>query len=153
MQFSSSQTLMDMRKSLFTIVIMLLVVSGLNAQSKTEKKIINLLHQQDESWNRGDIEGFMTTYWSNDSLMFIGKSGVTYGWKNTMNNYKKGYPSTEAMGKLNFNLIQIKKLSRKYYHVTGKWHLTRTSGDLQGHFTLLLKKMKGRWLIISDHSS
>jgi ketosteroid isomerase-like protein len=86
-------------------------------------------------------------------IMFIGKSGVTYGWKNTMNNYKKGYPSTEAMGKLNFNLIQIKKLSRKYYHVTGKWHLTRTSGDLQGHFTLLLKKMKGRWLIISDHSS
>jgi hypothetical protein len=144
---------MDMRKSLFTIVIMLLVVSVLNAQSKTEKKIINLLHQQDESWNRGDIEGFMTTYWSNDSLMFIGKSGVTYGWKNTMNNYKKGYPNKDEMGKLNFNLIQIKKLSRKYYHVTGKWHLTRTVGDLQGHFTLLVKKIKGKWLIISDHSS
>lgn len=144
---------MDMRKSLFTIVILLLVLSSLNAQSKTEKEIINLLHQQDESWNRGDIEGFMTTYWSNDSLMFIGKSGVTYGWKNTMNNYKKGYPNTDEMGKLKFNLIQIKKLSRKYYHVTGKWHLTRTVGDLQGHFTLLLKKIKGKWLIISDHSS
>ena len=144
---------MDMRKSLFTIVILLLVLSSLNAQSKTEKEIINLLHQQDESWNRGDIEGFMTTYWSNDSLMFIGKSGVTYGWKNTMNNYKKGYPNTDEMGKLKFNLIQIKKLSRKYYHVTGKWHLTRTVGDLQGHFTLLVKKIKGKWLIISDHSS
>jgi hypothetical protein len=142
-----------MRKPLFTIVILLLVSFGINAQSKTERKIIKLLHDQDESWNRGDIEGFMTTYWRNDSLMFIGKSGVTYGWKNTMNNYKKGYPNTEAMGKLNFNLIQIKKLSRKYYHVTGKWHLTRTVGDLQGHFTLLLKKIKGKWLIISDHSS
>ena len=144
---------MDMRKFLFIIVILLLVLSSLNAQSKTEKKIINLLHQQDESWNKGDIEGFMTTYWSNDSLMFIGKSGVTYGWKNTMNNYKKGYPNKDEMGKLNFNLIQIKKLSRKYYHVTGKWHLTRTLGDLQGHFTLLVKKIKGKWLIISDHSS
>jgi len=142
-----------MRKFLFTIVILLLVLSSSNAQSKTEKKIINLLHQQDESWNKGDIEGFMTTYWSNDSLMFIGKSGVTYGWKNTMNNYKKGYPNKDEMGKLNFNLIQIKKLSRKYYHVTGKWHLTRTVGDLQGHFTLLVKKIKGKWLIISDHSS
>ncbi len=142
-----------MRKFLFTIVILLLVLSSLNAQSKTEKKIINLLHQQDESWNKGDIESFMTTYWSNDSLMFIGKSGVTYGWKNTMNNYKKGYPNKDEMGKLNFNLIQIKKLSRKYYHVTGKWHLTRTVGDLQGHFTLLVKKIKGKWLIISDHSS
>jgi ketosteroid isomerase-like protein len=144
---------MDMRKPLFTIFILLLVSFGINAQSKTERKIIKLLHDQDESWNRADIEGFMTTYWNNDSLMFIGKSGVTYGWKNTLSNYKKGYPNTEAMGKLNFNLIQIKRLSRKYYHVTGKWHLTRTVGDLQGHFTLLVKKMKGKWLIISDHSS
>ena len=142
-----------MIKSFITIVLLLLVSFGINAQSKTERKIIKLLHDQDESWNKADIEGFMTTYWNNDSLMFIGKSGVTYGWNNTLNNYKKGYPNTEAMGKLNFNLIQIKKLSRKYYHVTGKWHLTRTVGDLQGHFTLLLKKIKGKWLIISDHSS
>ena len=142
-----------MFKSLLTMFILLLFVSGLFAQSRTEKKIIKLLHDQDQSWNKGDIEGFMTTYWGSDSLMFIGKSGVTYGWNNTLNNYKKGYPNPEAMGKLNFNLIQIKKLSRKYYHVTGKWHLTRTVGDLQGHFTLLLKKMKGKWFIISDHSS
>ena len=142
-----------MIKSFITIVLLLLVSFGINAQSKTERKIIKLLHDQDESWNKADIEGFMTTYWNNDSLMFIGKSGVTYGWNNTLNNYKKGYPNTEAMGKLNFNLIQIKKLSRKYYHVTGKWHLSRTVGDLQGHFTLLLKKIKGKWLIISDHSS
>jgi ketosteroid isomerase-like protein len=142
-----------MIKSFITIFLLLLVSFGINAQSKTERKIIKLLHDQDESWNKADIEGFMTTYWNNDSLMFIGKSGVTYGWNNTLNNYKKGYPNTEAMGKLNFNLIQIKKLSRKYYHVTGKWHLTRTVGDLQGHFTLLLKKIKGKWLIISDHSS
>jgi hypothetical protein len=123
------------------------------AQSKTKEKIISILKTQDECWNNGDIEGFMKTYWNNDSLMFIGKSGVTYGWKNTMNNYKRGYPDTAAMGKLNFTLIQIKKLSRKYYHVTGKWHLTRTAGNLQGHFTLLLKKVKKNWLIISDHSS
>jgi hypothetical protein len=85
--------------------------------------------------------------------MFIGKSGVTYGWQNTLNNYKKGYPDTAAMGKLNFNLINIKKLSRKYYHVIGKWYLTRTAGNLQGHFTLLLMKVKDKWFIIADHSS
>lgn len=142
-----------MIKSFFAFIFLMLFSLCIYAQTKNEKKIIKLLHDQDESWNNGDIEGFMKTYWSNDSLTFIGKSGVTYGWKNTLDNYKKGYPNTEAMGKLNFNLIQIKKLSRKYYHVTGKWHLTRTIGDLQGHFTLLLKKIKGKWLIISDHSS
>jgi len=123
------------------------------AQNNTEKKIISILQTQDESWNNGDIDGFMQTYWKSDSLMFIGKSGVTYGWNNTLNNYKRGYPDTAAMGKLTFTLINIKKLSRKYYHVIGKWHLTRTAGNLQGHFTLLLQKIKGKWLIIADHSS
>jgi hypothetical protein len=137
----------------WSLFALFLTSFNLSAQSKTEKKIIAILKTQDECWNRGDIEGFMSTYWKNDSLMFIGKSGVTYGWQNTMNNYKKGYPDTASMGKLDFKLIEIKKLSHQYYHVTGKWHLTRTIGNLQGHFTLLLKKINGHWFIISDHSS
>jgi ketosteroid isomerase-like protein len=135
------------------LVFSLLLATQSFSQSKTKKEIIQLLKTQDESWNKGDIEGFMQTYWQNDSLMFIGKSGVTYGWQNTLNNYKKGYPDTTSMGKLDFKLINIQKLSRRYYHVVGKWHLKRTIGDLQGHFTLLLKKIKNRWYIIADHSS
>ena len=123
------------------------------SQTKTQQQIINVLAEQDEAWNRGDIEGFMQTYWKNDSLMFIGKSGATYGWQNTLNNYKKGYPDTASMGKLHFTLISIQKLSRKYYSVVGKWHLQRTKGDLQGHFTLLLRKIRGKWVIVQDHSS
>ena len=140
-------------KKLFLILSFLLFVNISFSQTKTTKKILSILKVQDDSWNRGDIDGFMQTYWQNDSLMFIGKSGVTYGWQNTLNNYKKGYPDTAAMGKLDFTLINIKKLSRKYYHVIGKWHLTRTVGNLQGHFTLLLMKVKGKWFIIADHSS
>lgn len=140
-------------KNLFLILSFLLFANISFAQTKTTKKILSILKVQDDSWNRGDIDGFMQTYWQNDSLMFIGKSGVTYGWQNTLNNYKKGYPDTAAMGKLDFTLINIKKLSRKYYHVIGKWHLTRTVGNLQGHFTLLLMKVKGKWFIIADHSS
>jgi len=93
--------------------MLVLVSSQMMAQSKAEKEIISVLHTQDEAWNNGNIEAFMQTYWKHDSLMFIGKSGVTYGWLNTLNNYKKGYPDTMAMGKLHFDLIQIKKLSRK----------------------------------------
>jgi hypothetical protein len=127
-------------------------LTGLS-QSRDERKLRELLSAQTDAWNRGDIEGFMKGYWENDSLMFIGKSGVTYGWINTLNNYKKGYPDTAAMGKLFFDLIAIKKLSKKYYHVTGKWKLKRTIGDLSGHYTLLFRKINGEWVIISDHSS
>ena len=127
--------------------------TGNTSTDKDEQDIRRLLNDQTLAWNRGDIESFMKTYWQNDSLMFIGKSGITYGWTNTLNNYKKNYPDTIAMGKLSFNIILVKLLSFQYFHVTGKWHLQRSIGDLSGHYTLLLKKIKGRWVIIADHSS
>ena len=134
--------------------MVLFFLMNLNASfSQVKKKIEKILHVQDTYWNQGDIEGFMKTYWQDDALMFIGKSGVTYGWNNTLNNYKRGYPDITAMGQLHFDLIQIKKLSRKYYFVVGKWYLSRTIGDLQGHFTLLIKKIRNHWVIIADHSS
>jgi ketosteroid isomerase-like protein len=137
-----------------TVLLLFFLVPFLVAgQTKDEKKIRQLLNNQTEAWNRGDIKGFMDGYWESDSLMFIGKTGVTYGWTNTLNNYIKGYPDTAAMGQLHFDLISIQRLSGKYYHVVGKWHLKRTIGDVGGHYNLLLRKIKGEWVIIADHSS
>jgi hypothetical protein len=137
------------------IITALLVFSCLLSfgQKKNENKIRHILHTQTTSWNTGDLEKFMIGYWENDSLMFIGKSGITYGWQKTLENYKKGYPTKEAMGILSFDIIQVKKLSSRYYFVLGKWHLKRTIGDLSGHYTLIFKKIKNNWVVISDHSS
>ena len=137
----------------YFLLIFLLLSFGALAQSTDESAIRKLLNDQTAAWNRGDIDSFMIGYWENDSLMFIGKSGVTYGWKNTLNKYKKNYPDTTAMGKLGFTLISLKKLSSEYFHIVGRWHLQRSIGDLSGHFTLLFKKIENRWVIIADHSS
>lgn len=139
-------------KSLFVSCLLISSVSAF-CQAKDETEIRNLLAKQSAAWNRGDVESFMVGYWENDSLMFIGKSGVTYGYKNTLANYKKNYPDTAAMGKLTFTLIQLKQLSPEYFHVTGKYYLTRTIGDASGHFTLVFRKINGKWVIICDHSS
>lgn len=143
--------LSSMKKIL--LFIFMSVATHTFAQSKDETTIRSMLHEQTLAWNKGDIEGFMNGYWESDSLMFIGKTGITYGWTNTLNNYKKGYPDTAAMGKLSFDILKVKKLSKEYYQVVGKWHLKRTIGDLSGHYTLLLQKIKGNWVIIADHSS
>jgi len=135
------------------ILFFVLFVSLGAAAQTSEGAIRQLLTRQTESWNRSDLEGFMQTYWQSDSLMFIGKSGVTRGWQNTLNNYKKGYPDTAAMGKLAFDILEVKMLSPEYYFVVGKWMLTRSIGNLSGHYTLLLRKINGQWKIIADHSS
>lgn len=135
------------------MLVLLASLTAAHGQADEEKTVRGLLAQQTEAWNRGDIEGFMQTYWKSDSLLFIGKSGVSRGWQKTLDNYKKGYPDTTAMGKLAFELVELKQLSPDYYYVVGKWMLTRSIGDLSGHFDLVLRKIMGRWYIIADHSS
>lgn len=135
-----------------TCLICLLPVLG-KAQPADEKAIRQLLQTQTEAWNRGNLDDFMKGYWENDSLMFIGKSGITYGYTNTLNNYKKGYSNADQMGTLTFNLIKVQRLSPEYYFVVGKWSLKRNAGDVGGHYNLLFRKINGKWVIVADHSS
>ena len=121
--------------------------------SEDEKIIINKLKNQADCWNKGDIDCFMADYWHHDSLMYIGKKGVTYGWQNTLNNYKKNYPGTKEMGHLEFVIVKLEPLEDGYYFMVGKWALTREIGDLDGHFTLIWKRINNEWVIITDHSS
>lgn len=139
-------------RTFLLFLLLLPAIPGLS-QPGDEAAIRQLLKEQTVAWNQGDLEHFMEGYWKNDSLMFIGKSGITYGWTNTLKNYKRGYPDTLAMGRLHFDILLVKRLSPEYFQVVGKWHLARSAGDLEGHFTLLLREMEGRWVIVSDHSS
>lgn len=134
--------------------IFLFAASAVTAQSKDEKQILAILEKQTQSWNCGDLNGFMNGYWKNDSLMFIGKSGVTYGYNQTLANYRKSYPDMDAMGELKFTILKVTKLAPDAYYIIGKWYLTREkAGDANGHYTLLFKKIKGQWVIVADHSS
>ncbi len=123
------------------------------AQLKERIAIKQVMRMQEHAWNRGSIEDFMSGYWQNDSLMFIGRSGISYGWETALNNYRKHYPDTAAMGKLSFRILQMKSLSSACYFVVGKWGLKRSMGNIGGYFTLLFKKIKGQWLIVADHTS
>ncbi len=140
-------------KKIYGFLIIVFISAHVYAQSSDEQMIKDAMAEQLSAWNTGDIDRFMETYWHNDSLMFIGKSGPTYGWEKTKANYKKGYPDTAAMGKLDFEIINMKRLSVMYYSVVGKWHLKRSIGDVGGAFTLLFKKIKKKWVIVQDHSS
>ena len=124
-----------------------------NLFPKDDSMIKEKLFNQTKYWNAGDIDGFMKDYWHNDSLMYIGKNGVTYGWQNTLDNYKVKYPSKKEMGHLTFEIIELSELSNNHYFMVGKWHLKREIGDIGGHFSLIWKKLDNEWVIIADHSS
>jgi ketosteroid isomerase-like protein len=135
------------------ILFSLLTLSSLNAQTKDEQTIRSILADQTVQWNKGDIDAFMKGYWNNDSLLFVGKNGPTYGYQKTLSNYKKSYPDAAAMGKLSFEILKVQRLSPDYYFVLGKWALTRSIGNVGGAYTLIFRKIRNQWVIVSDHSS
>jgi hypothetical protein len=120
---------------------------------KAEEKIRNVLAEQQTCWNAGDIDCFMDGYWKSDSLRFIGKSGINYGWQATLDNYKKNYPDKAAMGKLEFDILDVDPMGTEHYLVTGKWKLLRESDEPSGLFTIIWKRFGDGWKIIYDHSS
>jgi ketosteroid isomerase-like protein len=145
-----------MKKWIFIFSIILTQIGSIQisyAQNKDVAAIQSILDNQIKSWNSGDLDAFMVGYLHSDSLVFIGKSGPTYGYENTLANYKKSYPDKSHMGTLQFEIISFKPINNDHYFVIGKWKLIRTVGDLNGVYTLLFRKTKDGWKIIADHSS
>lgn len=142
-----------MRIAFLALLFSLQIVSVRAQEGRDEGLIRVMLQAQAAEWNRGNIEGYLVGYWQSDSLVFLGKTGPTYGFKATLERYKKAYPDARAMGQLTTTILKIRVLSPEYAYVTGRWDLARTAGNLSGHYTLLLRKIGSEWLIIEDHSS
>ena len=142
-------------KKMFFIICVCFFQSA-NSQSQLisdREKIIHVLQNQVSDWNNGIIDDYMKGYWKNDSLEFIGKSGITKGWQQTLDNYKRSYPDKSTMGVLQFDILSVELLSKNVAYVTGKWDIKREKGNISGYYTLLLKKINNEWVIVSDHSS
>ena len=71
----------------------------------TDKAAIHgVMKAQEKAWSQNDLEGYMQGYWKSDSLKFYGSNGLTKGWQQTLDRYKKGYPSKDHSGTLTFEL-------------------------------------------------
>lgn len=137
------------------LLFFLLLYSNLFfAQSSNQdvKQVLDNMKIQETSWNDGNIQNFMNYYWKSDSLKFIGKKGITYGWQQTLDNYLKSYPDKATMGVLKFSIKEATQLSPESIYIIGSWDLQREK-PVGGYFTLLWKKIAGKWVIVADHTS
>jgi beta-aspartyl-peptidase (threonine type) len=115
--------------------------------------IESILRAQEEAWNRGDIEAFMEHYWRSDALSFSSGGKTTRGWTETLNGYRERYPTPEKMGRLTLSNLEITPLSDSAALVLGQWNLQRDIEPLSGNFSLVVRKVDDRWLIVHDHTS
>ncbi|WP_298794507.1 DUF4440 domain-containing protein [uncultured Allomuricauda sp.] len=144
---------MMIKNTLFLLMGIALCCIGCSVSEEDEKaEILQLLKNQETAWSNHDLEGFMQTYWKNDSLQFYGAKGLTLGWDKTLSNYQERYPSKDETGTLKLTVDAITKIESNSYYVMGQYHLTRKAGDANGVFVIVLRRINGDWKIVADMS-
>ncbi len=139
--------------TLTILLAMVLAACSTNNEEADKTYILESMQQSQDYWNTGDLDGFMHNYWQSDSLKFIGKTGITYGWQASLDRYNRSYPNKDSQGTLTFNFIHLEAIDKDHYHQVGQYTLHRKTDTLSGHFTLLWKRIDGNLVIVIDHSS
>ena len=149
-----------MIKTIFSAAVLLLcfipICASAQASSDDNKSAVeNVLHVQQDAWNRHDLDAFMSGYWNSPELTFFSGAKETEGWQATLDRYHATYSSPgHEMGKLQFANLRVVVLGPQAAFVRGEWHLTMSDGKTpHGLFTLVFRKFPNGWKIVHDHTS
>ena len=116
-----------------------------------------MLHASAESWNAGDLDGFLDDYLDSAGTAFVGGSGVTRGVAAIRDRYRRSYWSTgRPPHALRFEDLEVSPLGERHALALGRYVLAdRETGApaATGIFSLVLLRTEQGWRIIHDHSS
>ena len=121
-------------------------------------EIQEMLGSSAASWNGGDLAGFLDDYRNSEELTFSGPTGVTRGWDDVRTRYLRSYwaPGV-SRDSLRFEGIEVLPLGEEHALALGQYVLFRPEDNgavaSTGHFSLVLRKLDGRWKILHDHTS
>ena len=124
-------------------------------ENTPQSAIEQVLHAQQDAWNRRDLDAFMTGYWNSPDLTFFSGAKESKGWQATIDRYKATYTGPgHEMGKLDFSDLRVEILGPDAAFVRGVWQVTMSDGKTpHGRFTLIFRKFPDGWKIIHDHTS
>ena len=116
--------------------------------------IEGLLHDQEQAWNRGDLEGFLRGYDRSPDIIFTSGAEVRRGFDETRAKYRARYlDGGQEMGALRFEILGVQELGRDGAVVLGRWRLRHATRPGEGVFTLALLRTREGWRIVHDHTS
>ena len=121
--------------------------------SSSVAEIQSVLTAQQDAWNRGEIDAFMTAYAQSASTVFVSEDEVTRGWETVRDRYRVKYSDRAKMGTLSFSDVEVTMLSPDAAVVLGRWRLKRANDQPHGRFTLIFKRLPEGWRIVHDHTS
>jgi ketosteroid isomerase-like protein len=127
----------------------------LRAEEDSAKTIKGILNQEAIDWNQADLVKFVAPY-ADQCVIMSGNQISETSRAQVLAHYQQKYPSHAAMGKLTFSELTVRPIGQESAFVTGRWHLDReksAGGPVGGIFSLVFRKIEGRWQIVLDHTS
>lgn len=139
-----------MRTFLHGMACLAMIGCGRSFTPADDAAIHQVMADQEQAWDRGDITGFMEGY--ADSVCFIGRRGKSCGKAAVTANYQRSYPDKAAMGDLTFDHLEILPAGADHAWCTGNWRLIRTTDTISGGFSLFWERKAEGWRILRDHT-
>lgn len=137
-----------------TALLCVFFATAAYSQTKAEKEIIASMRDEERVWNSGDIDGYVDFYLPDNTSKVITSKKVITGKKDILAWYKSYFTSKEKMGTLILRHDSIEKITKSVYFVSGFFHLEYTNDKpVDGRFSGLMKKVNGKWYLMTDHSS
>ncbi|MFQ5890888.1 MAG: YybH family protein [Gemmatimonadota bacterium] len=124
------------------------------AQLALYTAIEEMLAEAAEAWNRGELEGFMDGYLQSPLTTYIGSSGLVVGFDSIRARFTGFFEPGAERGHLAFEALRVRRLGAEHALATARYILRRDEGvTSSGPFTLVLRRVEGKWKIIHDQTS
>ncbi len=116
--------------------------------------VLKVLEDQVTAWNRGDLDGFLAGYLDSPDVTFYSGKSALKGFEPLRERYRARYASEgKEMGRLEFREIEIDLLGHDAAVARARWHVKMSTEELEGLFTVVLRRFRDGWRIVHDHTS
>lgn len=120
--------------------------------------VLQVMNASAVAWSAGDLSRFMDTYEDSPDTVYVGKDGTVNGRAAIQAMYAAhfGQASPGSLGKLSFDVIDIRPLGERHALMIGRYHLVAPEAgkpEASGIFTLVFHEQGGQWRIVCDHTS
>lgn len=128
--------------------------TGRQSVETAKAEIVSMMDSSARAWNRGDLDGFITSYDQAPTTTFVTPTRVIHGVQSIRALYAPHFAPGGVRDSLSFEQVEVDLLAPDVANVIAYYRLSRgDSTTARGPTSLVMRRRAGAWRIVHDHSS
>jgi len=118
------------------------------------RQICAMMARSADAWNRGELDAFVADYMEGEGTTYIGSRGIVRGPAAIRAVYAPRFGPGGVRDSLSFERVEVDLLAPDLANTIAWYVLMRgDSVTARGPTSLVMRRVKGSWKIVHDHSS